>query len=66
MGKTWRRWEMQSYSENLKGSIYLGAEIADARIILRTILEKQDVMVWTEVAQDRVLWWAFVNMVMNL
>jgi hypothetical protein len=47
---------MQSYSENLKGSIYLGAEIADARIILRTILEKQDVMVWTEVAQDRVLW----------
>jgi hypothetical protein len=52
---------------NLKGRYHLGDEGVCGRIILTCILGKQSVSVnWIHMAQDRDLWWAVVNTVMNL
>jgi len=46
----------------------LGDPCIDGRIILRWIFRKWDVggMDWTQLAQDRNMWWGLVNVVTNL
>jgi hypothetical protein len=52
---------------NLRERDNLGYLSVDGRIILRWIFRKWDgVKDWTELAQDRDRWRAFVNAVMNL
>jgi hypothetical protein len=53
---------------NLRERDHLGDPGVDGRIIVRWILRKCVVGVWTELSwfQDRGRWWALVNVVMNL
>jgi hypothetical protein len=44
----------------------LGVPGVDGRIILKWIFKKWDAgMDWIKLAQDRDMWWALVNAVMN-
>jgi len=52
----------------LKGHYHLGDQSIKGRIILKWILEKQSIGLWTwiHLAQGRIQWRALVDVIMNL